>query len=146
MKFAEALVFIGMFQWNLVGESEEKEAEGFSWDKVKVGCLDLACSRLGFGDTMKGVTGRLHLFELMYDRGVEFMLVGEVVLKIVTGRECLWAERTAVVLRELAEESMEVEMTEHRGGVLTALTTEEGKVTVVHSDVVECGEETKCDR
>ena len=74
------------------------------------------------------------------------MLVGEVVLKIVTGRECLWAERTAVVLRELAEESMEVEMTEHRGGVLTALTTEEGKVTVVHSDVVECGEETKCDR
>jgi hypothetical protein len=85
MKFAEALVFIGMFQWNLVGESEEKEAEGFSWDKVKVGCLDLACSRLGFGDVTKGVSGCLHLFELMYDRGVEFVLVGEVVLKIATG-------------------------------------------------------------
>jgi hypothetical protein len=37
---------------------------------------------------------------------------------------------------ELAEEAMEVEMTECRGGVLTASAVEEGKVARAHSEVL----------
>jgi hypothetical protein len=41
---------------------------------------------------------------------------------------------------ELAEEAVEVELAERRGGVLTALAMEEGKVARVHSGVLGRGE------
>jgi hypothetical protein len=49
-----------------------------------------------------------------------------------------------VLSRESTEEAMEVEMVKRGGDVLTAPTAEEGKVTVVHSDVV--GQWGKCER
>jgi hypothetical protein len=58
--------------------------------------LDAARMWFGFGGAMEGMSDLLHLFESVYDRGVEFVLVGEVPFKIAASRECLWTERAAV--------------------------------------------------
>jgi hypothetical protein len=42
VEFTEALMFVSVFQRHLVGESEEEESEGLSWDKVKASFLDVA--------------------------------------------------------------------------------------------------------
>jgi hypothetical protein len=132
----EALVLIGVLQWDFVGESEEKEVEGFSWNKIEVGCLDFSWPWLGLGGTLGGVSGCLHLFESVHDGGVELMFVGEMVLEVVVGHECFQTEGTAVASRKSAEEAMEVEVVECRGNVLTVLTMEEGKIALVHPNVV----------
>jgi hypothetical protein len=59
---------------------------------------------------MDGVSDLLHLFELVYNRGVEFVLVGKVPFKIATSGECLWTERAAVPSGKPTEEPMEVEV------------------------------------
>jgi hypothetical protein len=81
---------------------------------------------------MKGMGGRLHLLESMYDGRVEFMFIGEVPLEVAVGRECLWAERAAVVSRESTETSVEIEVAGHRCGKVAVVTVEEGEITMVH--------------
>jgi hypothetical protein len=85
VKFAKALVFVGMFQQYFVGEPEEEESEGLSWDKVEVWFITFAFTRLGFLGAMKGGIVLFHLLELMYDRGVELVLVSEVILEVAVG-------------------------------------------------------------
>jgi hypothetical protein len=57
-------------------------------------------------------------------------------LEVSAGCEHLSAERATVASRKLTEEAIEVEMAERRGDVLAMPTVEEGKVTLVHSNVV----------
>jgi hypothetical protein len=64
---------------------KEEESEGFSWDEVEMRFLDVACARFGLAAVAKGVIGSLHLLELMYDGGMEFVFVGEVSLVIIAG-------------------------------------------------------------
>jgi hypothetical protein len=114
VELIEALVFVGMLWWYLVRETEEEEPEGFSWDKVEAGTFDFACVWLGLGVMVKGMSGLLHLFEPVYNRGVKLVFVSEVSLEITVGWKCFRAERAAVPSRESAEESMEVEIVKHR--------------------------------
>jgi hypothetical protein len=140
MKLAETLVLVGVVGWYVVGESEEEESEGFSWDEVKAGLLDAVGVWFGFERAAKGVRGLLHLFESVHNRGVEFMFVGEMVLEVTAGCKCLWIEGTPVVSRELTEEAMEVELAECRGDVLTVLTVKEGELARVHPGALNCRE------
>jgi hypothetical protein len=139
MELAETLVLAGMVRRHVVGESEEKESEGFSWDEVEAGLLGATGVRLRFEWVVKGLRDLFHLFESVYDGGVELVFVGEVVLKIATGCKCLWTEGTPVASRELTKETVEVELAECRGDISTALTVKEGKVARVHSGVVNHG-------
>jgi hypothetical protein len=63
---------------------------------------------------------------------MKLVFVREVVLEVAVGSECFWAEGTPVASRELTKETVEVELTERRSGVSTALTMKEGKVARVH--------------
>jgi hypothetical protein len=139
MEFAEILVFAGMVRRYVVGESEEKESEGFSGDEVKARFLGATDARLGLEWTARGLRDSFHLFESVYDGGVELVFVEEVVLKVATGCKYPWAEGAPVASRELAKEAVEVELAERRGNVLTALTAKEGKVARVHSGIVSRG-------
>jgi hypothetical protein len=136
MEFAETLVFAGMVRRYIIGEPEEKESEGFSEDKVKARFLDATGARFGLEWAARDLRDLFHLFKVVYDGGVELVFIGEVVLKVATGRKHLWAEGTPMATRELAEEAVEVELVECRGNVLTALTAKEGKVARVHSGIV----------
>jgi hypothetical protein len=138
VKLAEALMFVGVLRRYLVRETEEEESERFSWDKVKAGAFDLARVWLGLGGATKGMSGFLHLFEPMHNRGVKLVFVSEVSFEIAAGRECFRAERTAVPLRESTKELMEVEMAKRSCDELTISTVEEGEVTVVHPAAMGC--------
>jgi hypothetical protein len=139
MELAETLVLAGMVRRYVVGESEEKVSEGFSQDEVEAGLLGATGVQLRFEWAAKGLRDLFHLFESVYDGGVEFVFVGEVVLKVAAGCKCLWTEGTPVASRELTKETVEVELAKRRGDVLTALTMKEGKVTRVHSGFVNRG-------
>jgi hypothetical protein len=136
MELAEILVLVGMVGRHVVGESEEKESKGFSRDEVEAGLLDTMGTRFGFGHAATGLRNLLHLLESVHDRGVELVFVGEVVLKVAAGCKRLWTEGTPVLSGKSTKEMVEMELTECGGGVLTALTTEEGKVTSVHLEAL----------
>jgi hypothetical protein len=136
VELAEILVFIGMVRRYVAGESEEKELEGFSRDEVEAGLLDTTGMRFGLECVVKGLGSLFHLFESVYDRGVELVFVGKMVLKVVAGCKRLWTEGTLVALRESTEEAVEVELAECRGDISTVLTTKEGKVAIVHPGVL----------
>ena len=136
MELAEILVLASMVRGYVVGESEKEESEGFSWDEVEAGLLDATGGRPRFEWMAKGLRNLFHLFESVYDGGVELVFVGEVVFKIAAGCKCFWTEGALVALRKLTKEAVEVELAECRGGVSTALTTEGRKVTGVHSRVL----------
>jgi hypothetical protein len=139
MEFAEALMLIGVVRGHVVGKSEEKESEGFSWNKVKAGILDTMGAWLGFACVARGLRDLFHLFELMYNSGVEFVFIGEMVFKVAAGCKCLWTEGAPVASRESTKETVEMEVTERRGGVLAVPTMKEGEVARVHSEVATCG-------
>jgi hypothetical protein len=140
MEFAETLVLVGVVRRYVVGKSEEEESEGLPWDEVEAGPLNATGVRHGFGWMANGSRDLFHLFEAVYDRGMEFVFVMEVVLEVATSCKCFWAEGAPVASRELTKEAVEVEVTECRGGVLTALTTKEGKVARVHPGALNHGE------
>jgi hypothetical protein len=140
MELAETLVFVGMVRGYVVGESEEKESERLSWDEVEAGLLDNMGAWCGFGWMVDRLRDLFHLFESVYDRGMESVFTMEVVLEVAAGCKCFWTEGTPVASRESTEEMVEVELTECRGGVLTALTTKEGKVARMHLGVLRRGE------
>jgi hypothetical protein len=85
MELAEALMFVSVLRWNLVGKSEEEESEGLSQDKVEVRFLTLMYTRFSPAGMLEGVFGHLHLSESMYNGGMELMLVGEVPFVIAVG-------------------------------------------------------------
>jgi hypothetical protein len=140
VELAETLVFAGMVRGDVVGESKEKESEGFPRNEVEAGPLDVTGLRLELGCVATGLRGLFHLFESVYDRGVESVFVGEMVLKVAAGGERLWAEGTPVPSGKLAKETVEMELAECGGGVLTALTMKEGKVASVHLGAPNRGE------
>jgi hypothetical protein len=139
VELAETLVFVGMVRGHVVGKSEEKESEGFSRDKVKAGPLDAMGAWLGFKRVARGLRGLFHLFESVYDGGVELMLIGEVVFKVAAGCKCLRTEGTLMASRESTKETAEVELMERRGDILTVLTMKGGKVARVHPGVLSRG-------
>jgi hypothetical protein len=128
MELAEALMFIGVLRWDFVRESEEEESERLSQNKVEAGCLDPVHVRLGLGGALEGISDCLHLSELMYDRRVKFMFVGETPLGVAMGGEHFWTEGTAMVSRESTEELMECGVSE-----VAVAAVEEGKVAMVHT-------------
>jgi hypothetical protein len=71
---------------------------------------------------------------------MELVFVGEVILKVAAGCKSFWAEVAPVASRESTEETVEVELTERRGDILTVLTAKEGKVARVHSGFLGRGE------
>jgi hypothetical protein len=135
MELAETLVFVGMVRRYVVGEPEEEESEGLSGDEVKVRLLDATGAR--FEWATRDLRDLFHLLESVYDGGVKLVFVGEVVLEVATGCKYLWAEGTPVASRESAKETMEVELAERRGGILTILAIEEGEIAGVHSGVLD---------
>ena len=100
----EALMFVSMLQWDFVGEAKEEESEGFSWDKVETGWFGNA--GFDFVSMLQGTGSILHLFEPMYDYGVELVLVGEVFLKVGPKVKCFWAEGAMVTSGKSAKELM----------------------------------------
>ena len=117
----------------LFRESEEEEPEGLSWNEVEARFLVGARAGLGLMAVAEGMMGRIHLSELMDDRGMELVFVGEVPFEVATSRKRFGAEWTVMVSGELAEESMEMKVVEHGGCKVTAIATKEGKVTTVHA-------------
>jgi hypothetical protein len=76
MEPAETLVFAGVVRRYVVGEPEKEMTEGFSRDKVEARLLDATGMWPG-GDLAAGnPRDSLHLFESVYDRGMEFVLEG----------------------------------------------------------------------
>jgi hypothetical protein len=99
MELTEALVFISMLWWDLVGKSEEEELERLLRDEVEARILDFALTRLGFVDATEENVVFLHLLEPMHDRGMEFVFVGKMALEVAPGWERLRAKRAAVTPR-----------------------------------------------
>jgi hypothetical protein len=140
MELAETLVLVGMIRRYVVGESEEEESEGFSRDEVEAGFLGATRAWFGFERVVAGLRNSFHLLESVYDRGVEFVFVGKMVLEVMAACKYLWTEGTPVASREPTEKAVEVELAERRGDVSAVLTMEEGKVARVHPGVLDRGE------
>jgi hypothetical protein len=79
----------------------------------------------------------LHLLEPMYDRWVEFMLESEMPFEVAMGSKCFWAERTVVASRKMAEEPVEVKVTECGHGELTVSAAERREVAHVYPHLME---------
>ena len=140
MELAEALMFVGVIGWHFVGKSEEEESEGFARNEVETGFLDSMGTWFGRTCVTRGLRESLHLLKLMYDGRMELVLVGQMVFKVAANGERFRAEGTLMLSWELAEEAVEVELTECRGGVLAASAMEKGEVARVHSGVLGRGE------
>jgi hypothetical protein len=63
-----------------------------------------------------------------------------VIFKVAASGEHFRTERAPMSMWELAKEAVEMELTERRGGVLTALAMKKGKVARVHPGVLGRGE------
>ena len=83
---------------------KEEEPEGLSWDEVETGWF--GNTRFDFASTLKGTGFIFHLFEPMYDCGVEFVLVGEMPLKVGPKVKCFWAEGATVASGKSTKELM----------------------------------------
>jgi hypothetical protein len=76
MEPAETLVFAGVVRRYVVGEPEKEVTEGFPRDKIEARLL--IAMGMGPGGDLAAGNSRdpLHLFESVYNRGVEFVLEG----------------------------------------------------------------------
>jgi hypothetical protein len=76
VELAETLMLAGVIRRYVVGEPEEEVTEGFPRDEVETRFLDTTGMWPG-GDLAAGnPRDSLHLFESVYDRGVEFVFEG----------------------------------------------------------------------
>jgi hypothetical protein len=124
---AEALVLVSVLRQDLVGEMEEKEPEGLSWDKIEAGWLNkVSFGLLGTGlvSTRMRAETWFHLLEPMDDCGVKFMFVSKMLFKIGLDEECLLTEGATVVSGKSTEELMVSEVTGQVSGEPTMWTAE----------------------
>jgi hypothetical protein len=76
MEFAEALVFAGVVRRYVVGEPKEEMTEGLFRDEVEARFLDAAGMWSGSDLAAGNPRDSLHLFESVYDRGMELVFEG----------------------------------------------------------------------
>jgi hypothetical protein len=76
VELAETLMFAGVVRRYVVGEPKKEVAEGFSRDEVEVRFLDATGMWSGNDLAAGNPRDSFHLFESMYDRGMELVLEG----------------------------------------------------------------------
>jgi hypothetical protein len=76
VELAETLMFAGVVRRYVVGEPEEEMMEGFSWDEVEARFLDATSMWSGSDLAAGNPRDSLHLFESVYDRGMELVFEG----------------------------------------------------------------------
>jgi hypothetical protein len=76
MELAKTLVFAGVIRGYIVREPKEEMMEGFSRDEVEARFLDASSMWPGSDLAAGNPRDSLHLFEPVYDRGMELVFEG----------------------------------------------------------------------